>query len=102
MLHIFVMFKIQNIFTTQKFVTFDSEKSKKKTIKFLKKKNYCFIEDIGSGAFGDVIAIKRKTERKLFAAKIVHKDYVSPGERYLWPCLKPPNILSLLRVIHIK
>lgn len=34
--------------------------SRKKDLKFLKKKNYIFDKELESGGFGDVIAIKKK------------------------------------------
>lgn len=72
-----------------------------KAVKFLNKNKYTFVERLGSGSYGDVIAIQKKYS-EVIAAKIMHKKYTSPGEIYLWPCLKHPNVLPLLEKMHHK
>lgn len=72
---------------------------KKVAIQFLKRNSYTVVKELGSGGFGDVLAVKRKSEDLIIAAKIMHKDYTAPGEIYLWPLLKHPNVLPLLKRI---
>lgn len=88
------MFKIKN--------EYDKDVIQEKSIKFLKKKNYTFVKEIGSGVYGNVIAIKQKKDSQIMAAKLIHKKLTSPGEFYLWPCLRHPNVLPLLNRMHCK
>lgn len=91
-----------NIFKRKNKCEYDRDYMQKQAKKFLKKKNYTFVKEIGSGGFGTVIAIQRKSDSKIIAAKVQHKTYTSPGELYLWPCLRHPNVLPLLDTMHYK
>lgn len=80
---------------------FDRNILVKNAIKFLQKKDYTFVKRLGSGSFGDVIAIQKKGS-EVMAAKIMHKSYTAQGELYLWPCLKHPNVLPLVDRLYNK
>lgn len=72
-----------------------------KAVRFLKNKGYTFIKGLGAGTYGDVIALRNKNS-EMIAAKVQHKAYTAPGEIYLWPCLRHPNVLPLLGKMHHK
>lgn len=74
---------------------------RKKAVKYLKTIGYTFIKNLGSGTYGDVIAF-RNADSEMIAAKVQHKAYTAPGEMYLWPCLRHPNVLPLLGRMHHK
>ena len=71
----------------------DRAKTRETAIKFFVKNNYTFVKVLGTGGFGDVVAVKKESDEKIIAAKIIHKSRTSPGEVYLWPCLRHPNVL---------
>lgn len=82
--------------------SYDREYIQEKAGKFLKMKGYVLLKDLGSGSYGDVIGIQKKSNSKIIAAKIMHRNITSPGEIYLWPCLRHPNVLPLLQRMHYK
>ena len=73
----------------------DIIETRETAVKFFIKNNYAIVKDIGSGGFGDVVAVKKESDKKIVAAKIMHKKRTSPGEVYLWPSLRHPNVLPL-------
>ena len=91
---------LRNIFNRNRnnpFESYDRNKIKNTAAKFFTKNDYMFVRELGSGSYGDVIAVKKATEEKVIAAKIIHKDHAAPGEIYLWPCFRHPNVLPLLK-----
>ena len=82
--------------------SYDRDKIRETAAKYFLKNNYMFLKFLGAGAFGEVVAIKKESDAKIIAAKLMHKDYTSPGEVYLWPCLRHPNVLPLEKRICYK
>ena len=96
---------LRNIFNKNKnnhFESYDRAKIRETAAKYFTKNNYIFVEMLGSGSFGEVFAVKKTSDEKLVAAKIMHKHHTAPGEVYLWPCLRHPNVLPLQKRICYK
>ena len=80
-------------------IIYDRDATQKKAIKVLAKKKYKFVEEVGRGSFGDVLAIKSKKNKEMLAAKIIHPDFTSSTEVSLWPQLDLVNIVPVLDII---
>lgn len=71
---------------------------KKKAISFLAEEKYKFLNNIGEGSYGYVIAVRDRDKKSKLAAKIIPLAKSSLGEILAWPKLDHENVLPLVSV----
>lgn len=75
--------------------------NKKTAINYLHKKNYRSITPLGSGGFGDVFAAISPQQMSI-AVKVIPNRKSWELEEKIWPTLRHPNILPVIKIIDVK
>lgn len=97
-----IKFKVMKVSKKEPAAIYDRDTIQKKAIKILSKNGYKFVDEIGRGCFGDVLAVKSKRNKKMLAAKVIRPDLTCPGELSLWPQINHKNIVPVLDIIRRK
>lgn len=72
-----------------------------RTISILQKNNYEWIDNLGAGTFGTVVALKNRSSEKVVAAKIVLEDMLTYPEVEIWPSLSHGNVVTVINFCHL-
>lgn len=91
------MFKIRRFFKTETPSQLNRSQIKIKAMEALGNK-YDFISVIGTGSFGDIIALWSKEKKNIVAAKVVDPQMTTKSELKLWPRLKHRNIVPVFKI----